>query len=122
MVLGHAGAGHGEAGEHADGVHRDERRDLGVGGDQEDDGGPGQQQDAVGEHETVTPHRQLAGQERVLGHEADQEREAGEAGVGGQNQDQRRRRLQQVEEDAARGARAVDELADLRERPSASPT
>ena len=73
----------------------------------------GEQEDAVGEHQPVAPDGELAGQERVLGHEADQEGEAGEAGVGGQDEDQRRGRLQRVEEDLAAGARPVDELADL---------
>ena len=88
MVGDHAGAGHGEAGEDADAVHRDERRHLGPGRQQQGDGRAGQQQDPVGEDEPVAAHRQLAGKERVLGHEADQEGEPGEARVGGENEDQ----------------------------------
>ena len=107
------GAGHGEAGEDPDGVHRDERGDLGVGGEQEGDRGAGEEEDAVGEHEPVAPDGELAGQEGVLGDEADEEGEAGEARVGGQDQDEGRRGLQRVEEDRARRAGAVDELADL---------
>ena len=94
QVVGrHAGAGHGEAGEHPDGVHRDERRHLGAGGEQEDDRGAGEEQDPVGEHESVAPDGELAGEEGVLGYEADQEGEPGEAGVGGQDEDEGRRRL-----------------------------
>ena len=54
----------------------------------------GQHEDPVGEHQPVAPDGELAGQEGVLGHEADQEGEAGEAGVGGQDEDQGRGRLQ----------------------------
>ena len=73
----------------------------------------GQHEDAVGEHQPVASHGQLARQERVLGHEAHQEREPGEAGVGGQDQDERGRRLQRVEEDVPERCSTVDELADL---------
>ena len=37
VVLGHAGLRQREAGEHADGVERDEAVDLGAGGEQQDD-------------------------------------------------------------------------------------
>ena len=66
----------------------------GPGGDQQGDGCDRQHDDAVGEDQPVAPDGQGAGEEGVLGDEAHEEREAGEAGVGGQDQDERGRRLQ----------------------------
>ena len=53
MVAGHAGLGERERGEDADGVERDEPVDLGAGDDDEEDGEPGQEEDAVGEDQAV---------------------------------------------------------------------
>ena len=80
VVLGHAGPGHGEAGEHPDGVEGDELVHLGP-GDQAGDGDHGEDDDPGGEDQPVAPLGQLAGQVGVLGGEAGEEREAGEAGV-----------------------------------------
>ena len=90
-----------------------EGRNLGVGREQEHDGRAGKEQDPVGEDQPMATDGELPGQERVLGDEADEEGEPREAGVRRQNQDQRRRSLQRIEEGSASGARAVDELADL---------
>ena len=61
----------------------------------------------------MPPDGELAREEGILGHEADEEREPGETRVGGQNQDQRGGRLQCVVEDLAGGGCAVDQCADL---------
>ena len=100
--------------EHADGVERDELVDLGVGHEQQHDGGDGQRDDAVGEHQPVAALGELAGHEVVAGVEAGQAGEVGEAGVGGQHEDERRARS-----GSCRTARAADaavaehRLADL---------
>ena len=63
VVLHHARPGHGEAGEHTDGVERHQTVDLGPGGQQQGDGHDGQHDDAVGEGQSVAPPGQLPGQE-----------------------------------------------------------
>ena len=81
VVLDHARAGHGEAGEHADGVERHQPVDLGLEHQDQGDGHRGQHQDPVGEGQAVAPPGQLPGQVVVAGHEVGQEGEAVEAGV-----------------------------------------
>ena len=75
VVLDHAGAGHGEAGEDADGVEGDQPVELGPVDEHQRERDRGQHQDAVGEGEPVAPPGELAGQEAVPGHEAGQVRE-----------------------------------------------
>ena len=115
VVLRHAGLREREADEHADGVERDEPRHRGVGDDHEDGGGAGQGDDAVREHEPVAALGELPRQEAVAGLEAGEAREVGEAGVGGQHEDQHGGGLEREAQHLADGAGAVDGLADLGE-------
>ena len=109
VVLGHTEAGHREPGEHADRVERHQVVDVRPDREDERQRYDGQHDDAVGEHQPVPALHQPAGQERVLGHEAGQERETVEAGVAPGEQDQRGRELDEVEQDAA-GPAAEDEV------------
>ncbi len=113
VTLGHAGLRQRERREHADRVQRDEALDLGAGDDQQHDRGDRQGDDAVAEHEAVAALGQLAGQEAVGRLERRQPREVGEAGVGGEDEDERRRRLQRVEQHVADHAVAEHEATDL---------
>ena len=107
VVLHHARPRHGEPGEHADGVERDEAVDVGPGDEQEGDGDHGEDHDPGGEHEAVPPPGELAGQVGVLRREAGQEGEAGEAGVGRQHQDEHGPVLEGQVQDVGEGAGAV---------------
>ena len=60
VVLHHARPGHGEPGEHADGVERDEAVDLGPGDKQQGDRHHGEHDDPGGEDEPVAPAGELA--------------------------------------------------------------
>ena len=113
VVLGHAGLGERERREHADGVERDQAIDLGPGEQEQDDRRHGQEDDAVREHEAVSPLRELARHEVVAGVERRQTGEVGEARVGGEHQDQHRARLQSEVEQPAQRAPAVHEVPDL---------
>jgi len=63
VVSGHAEAGHGEPGEHADRVERDQVVGVGADHEQQGEGQHGQHDDAVGEDQPVAALRQPAGQE-----------------------------------------------------------
>jgi hypothetical protein len=64
-----------------------------AGHEQQQRGQHGQHDDPVGEHQPVAALGEPAGQERVLGHEAGQEREPVEARVAAGVEDQRGRGL-----------------------------
>ena len=113
VLLGHAGLGEGERGEHADGVERDQLGDVGLEDDHGDGGDDGQGDDAVGEHQPVAALGELLGQEPVVGGEAGQPGEVGEAGVGRQHQDEHGGAQGEHVEDVAERRRAVDGLGDL---------
>ena len=115
VVPGHAEAGHGESGEHPDRVERDERVDGGARHQHQRQGQRGQQDDPVGEHQPVPAPGQPAGQEGVVGDEAGQVREPGEAGVAAGEQDGGGRGLQRVERDLPGGGVAEDEPGFLGE-------
>ncbi len=66
-----------------------------------DDGRHSQPDDAVGEDQPVAPVHELAGHEAVPGQDRGQAREAGEAGVGGQEQDGHGGDLKRVVEEPA---------------------
>jgi hypothetical protein len=121
VVLGHAGLREREAGEHADRVERDQPVDLGVRHQEHRDGGNGEEDDPVREHESVAALGELARHEVVLGVEAREPRKVGEARVGREHEDQHRARLQAVEQDVAELTASVHEasdLADHRRRPA----
>ena len=99
--------------EHADRVERDQPVDLRVGDDEHDDRRDREEDDAVREHEPVPALGELARHEVVLGVEAREPREVGEARVRGEHEDEHRAGLQPVEEHVADGAAAVHEPADL---------
>ena len=90
VMLDHAGAGHGEAGEDADGVHRYQVADPGPGDEEQGDGHDGEHDDPVGEDQPMASFGQLGRQEPVLGDETGQEGEAVEAGVAAGVEDQQR--------------------------------
>ena len=91
-----------EAGEHADGVERDEPADLGVGGDDQHDGRARPATMMPLENTSRWPRLvSWRGMKLSAGGEAGQPGEVGEAGVGGQHQDQHRAGLQGVEEHVA---------------------
>ena len=88
----------GEADEDADRVERDQGVGVATEQDQQTRRDSRQEDDPVGIGETVAAERELAGHVAV---DREQRRESGErveAGVGRQEQDQRGRRLEQVEE------------------------
>ena len=89
------------------------RATLGAGRDEQDHGGDGQRDDAVGEHQPVPALGELLGHEVVAGVEAGQPGEVGEAGVGGEDEDQHGAGLEDGEEHAAHGAGPEHRLADL---------
>ena len=113
VVLGHPGLRQGEAGEDTDRVERDERGDLGAGGDHQGAGDTGEHEDAVRVHEAVASLGHLAREEAVARLEARESREVGETGVRRHHEDEHRPRLKGVVEDLADGTLAVDGLADL---------
>ena len=96
-VPDHADLAERERDEHADDVELDQRGDLRLERHDEADGRESQEQDAVGERQSVTAGVQLTGQETVLGQNRSQHWEAVEGGVGGQHQDQRGDECDQVE-------------------------
>ncbi len=110
VVLDHARAGHGEAGEDTDRVEGDQCRDLGVGGEQQRDRHDGEHDDPVGEGEAVAAPGELLRQVLVLGDEAGEEGEAVEAGVPACVEDEHGRELDHVEEGPADPAAAEDVL------------
>ena len=113
VVLHHARAGHGEAGEHADGVERDQAVDLCLVHEHEGQGHARQHEDPVGEGQTMAAPGQLARQEAVAGHEARQVREAVEARVAAGVEDQHGGQLHDVEGEVAGRAGAEDGLGLL---------
>ena len=115
VILRHAEAGHGERGEHADGVQRDQAVDVRVLDDDQRHGHDGQHDDRVGEHQPVPALEQPPGQERVAGHVAGQEREPVEAGVAAGVQDQHGRELEQQEHGVPDERAPEDELGLLRQ-------
>jgi len=95
-VPDHAGLGEGETEEHAHRVQRDETMRVTVEDDQQAGGDGPEQDDAVGEDETVAEIAQLAGQVPVASLDACEAGEAVEARVGGQHQDHRCEQLDGV--------------------------
>ena len=91
------------AGEHADRVERDERVHVGADDPDQRHGQHRQHDDPVGEDQPLAALHHPPRQERVLGDEAGQEREAVEAGVAAGVQDQRGRRLHHVEHEVPGG-------------------
>ena len=112
VVLDHAGAGHGEAGEHPDGVEGDQAGHLCPGGQDQRQGHHGEHDDPVGEGQAVATSGELFGEVGVLGHEAGQEGEAVEAGVSAGVEDEHGGELDHVEEELADRAGTQD-VADL---------
>ena len=95
-------AGHGEAGEHADGVEGDQAVDLApVKTSRGAMATTASTRMPLENDQAVAAPGQLAGQEGVLGHEAGEEREAVEAGVAAGVEDEDRGQLDHVEEDVA---------------------
>ena len=84
----HADLARGERDEHPDDVELDQRGDLGLEHDDEDDGRPGEDEDAVAEGEPVAAGVHLAGQVAVAREDRAEHREAVERGVGGEDEDQ----------------------------------
>ena len=97
VMLGHASARHGEAGEDADRVDADQDAHLGVGPDEERLGADGEDDDPVREDQPVAAPRESAREEGVFGHEAGKVREPVEARVGAGVEDQHRRAVEEVE-------------------------
>ena len=64
-MLGHPGLAQRETGEHSNRVQRDEPVHLTTGGCQGADGGPGKEEDAVGEHQPVAAYGELPRHEVV---------------------------------------------------------
>ena len=110
VVLHHAGPGHEEAREHADGVEGDQIVDLRLVDEHEGEGDAGQHQNPVGEGQAMATPGQLARQESVPRHEAGQVREAVEAGVAARVEDQHGGQLHDVEGEVPGGAGAEDRL------------
>ena len=81
--------------------------------DHEDGRRDGQGDDAVGEHQPVAALGELLGHERVVGMEAGQAGEVGEARVGGQDEDQHRGALHDVERHVPERPAAEHGLGDL---------
>ena len=71
--------------------------------------------DAVGEHESVSALGELPGHEVVARGEGGEPGEVGEAGVGREHEDQHRAALKRVEQHASERTAAEDRLADLRD-------
>ncbi len=112
-VLRHPRLRKGKAGEHPDGVKRDEAADLGLGGDQQHDGCGRQRHDAVGKDQPMATLLELSGEKAVGRGEARQAGEVGEARIGGQDQDEGRARLQCEKQYVTQRCCSVDVLADL---------
>ena len=115
VVLGHAGAGHREAGEDRAGIERDQAGDLSPGDDEQQQRGEREHEDPVRVHEPVAPGGERTRQVGVRGDEAHEEGETVEAGVGPEDQDERRAELQRVVRNVAAGSLSEDRPADLRE-------
>ena len=104
-VPDHAGLAEREGDEDADDVELDQLGRVGVVDPDEQDGGAGEQHDAVGEGEPVAAGVQLARQVAVLREDRAEQREAVVRGVRGQEQDQRGGRGEHDEEEACRRRR-----------------
>ena len=102
---------HGEGDEDADGVEREQLVGLALEDDEEHAGQPGQDDDAVGEHEAIALGGELAGNEPVAGQEEGQPREVGERRVGRQQQDEHGHGLDLVVHEPV----AEDAAGDLRD-------
>ena len=111
-VPDHARLAQRERDEHADGVERDQPRDLGLEADHEHDRERGEDDDAVGEGQPVAAGVQLAGQVAVLREDRAEHREAVERGVRGQHQDQRRHDDDEEEPGPERREHGLRELGD----------
>ena len=86
-----------------------EEDDQRGGHDAEDD-------DAQAEGQAVAAEGELAGHEAVLGQDGGQAREGVEGGVGGQEEDERRERLEEVEADRVAAEDGRGDLGDDRLR------
>ena len=104
MVDDHAGLAQREGREHAHCVQRDQGVGETAEGDDEYGGRPGEEDDAIGEHQPVAPVGELPRQIAVAGDDRRQPRKVRIGRVGGEGQDGRRRELQ----DPVDGAAAVD--------------
>ena len=98
MMLEHAEPGKRESGEHPDRVQADERIELRLEHDDEQDGDRSEDEDAIGEREPVTALGQLTREERIPGHEAGEIRKTVEARVAAGEEDHHRRGLHHIEE------------------------
>ena len=103
------GLADGEVDEHADRVQRDQQVGLAAEDDDQRRGHDAEHEDPVGERQPVAAQGELAGHVAVPGEDRQQAREGVEARVRGQEQQQRRERLEEVEQDAV----AVDRPGDL---------
>ena len=122
----HPGLAQRERHEDPDDVELDELGDLGVVDDDQEDRGPGEDEDAVGEGEPVAAGVQLARQEAVLGEDRAEHREAVEGGVGGEDEDEagdeRRRRRPEREAGEDRLAQLADDgVLHVARRPTGCP-
>ena len=98
----HARLAEREREEDAEDVELDQARDLGVERDDQQAGDQGEQDDPVGEHQPVAAVGELVRQVVVAPEQRREDREAVEGGVRGQDQDRRRKPLQQIERKASR--------------------
>ena len=85
VVRDHARLAQREPGEHAEGVQRDQRRDVALEDDDQHAGDEGEEEHAVREHEPVAPVGELPRHEAVAGDDRRQPGEVGVGGVGGQD-------------------------------------
>ena len=113
-VTDHADLACRERHEDADDVELDEATDLGVEGEDEDDRGQRQDDDAVGEGEPVATILELAREVAVLGQDRGEHREAVERGVGREHEDDAGHRDRDVEGQREVVEDRLRELADDR--------
>ena len=106
--------GEGERDEHPDDVELDQRADVGLERDDQDQRDDGQEHDAVGEGQPVAAGVQLAGQVAVLREDRAEHRKAVERGVAGQHQDQAGDERDDVEADREAGEHRLGDLRDQR--------
>ena len=96
-VLHHAGLADREVDEHSDGIERDQQVRLAARGDHQARGHHAQHHDAEREREPIPSEAEVTGHEPVLRQDRGQPREGVEARVRGQEEKERRKRLEQEE-------------------------
>ena len=111
-VPDHAELAEVEGDEHAHDVELDQLGDLGVEREDQDDGGDGEQDDAVAERQTVAAGVELAGQVAVAGQDRAEDGEAVEGGVRGEDQDHARAGDGEVEQRLGVAVEGLRELGD----------